>query len=626
MKFVRRGILILLCSFCLWSNHVHAEERADWSIYIYMCGSDLESSFAAATLNLKQILGVQLPEGVQIIIEAGGTKKWCNDFFSPDHIERYIYDCNGFRRIAQLEQANMGDISTFHDFLEFCDNEYPADKDALIIWNHGGGIQNGVCFDENYNMDGLSGNELKEELHGEDKSELYDLLGFDACLMGSLESGLILKNCAEYMVASEDTETGFGWAYDSWLTELSLDPSMDAVQLAEIICNSYMEFNTRMGVGDRATMSVMNLTQYEQLQEEYEALGWKMLRKQLEDQSFFIDLKRYASTLFRFGASGEEKSIENVDILALMHPFLESLGEEGSNFFNSMLNSCVYNVCGDYSAGKSVSVYFPLDGNPETVNAYEDMECSRSMAEFFHYCLTGELSENARSYLGIQDDSGEKKEKKTLIDIVPEGFELTQEGNMAVVNLSPEARDHVTDVSYAGMYYDENRDCGIFLGTDDELECNWETGEIRAELMNWGIEFGGHLGFLGLMYQNEDYNLYDVPIMLNDEPYYMHLVWKEAEQRFEILGVQKKQIDVNIAERTGIQLQSGDRIRMITKELKFSEDTSGDTSGDVLSDEFIYEEGMQIEVREMTGVFGMTIVLDGLYGESVWSDLLAFES
>ena len=46
----------------------------------------------------------------------------------------------------------MGKSKTFQDFLEWGLTEYPAEKTAVIMWNHGGAMQ-GVCSDENYNGD-----------------------------------------------------------------------------------------------------------------------------------------------------------------------------------------------------------------------------------------------------------------------------------------------------------------------------------------------------------------------------------------------------------------------------------------------------------------------------------------
>ena len=47
-----------------------------------------------------------------------------------------------------------------------------------------------------------------------------NLIGFDACLMAMVENAYPLRNLADYMVGSEETEPGDGWPYDLVLADL----------------------------------------------------------------------------------------------------------------------------------------------------------------------------------------------------------------------------------------------------------------------------------------------------------------------------------------------------------------------------------------------------------------------
>ncbi|MDD2294430.1 MAG: hypothetical protein PHW61_00655, partial [Eubacteriales bacterium] len=67
----------------------------EWAIYFYLCGSDLETNGGAATNDLAELLDVQLPENIKIIIQTGGASYWQNELISPDHIERYVFDSDG---------------------------------------------------------------------------------------------------------------------------------------------------------------------------------------------------------------------------------------------------------------------------------------------------------------------------------------------------------------------------------------------------------------------------------------------------------------------------------------------------------------------------------------------------
>ena len=54
------------------------QEPADWAIYWYLCGSDLESKHGAASADLDEMLKIKLPENMKVVIETGGATKWKN--------------------------------------------------------------------------------------------------------------------------------------------------------------------------------------------------------------------------------------------------------------------------------------------------------------------------------------------------------------------------------------------------------------------------------------------------------------------------------------------------------------------------------------------------------------------
>lgn len=59
-----------------------------------------------------------------------------------------------------VPSASMGEASTLADFLDFCSTNYPADHTAVIFWDHGSGSASGVSFDEIYDYDSLTLDEI----------------------------------------------------------------------------------------------------------------------------------------------------------------------------------------------------------------------------------------------------------------------------------------------------------------------------------------------------------------------------------------------------------------------------------------------------------------------------------
>lgn len=51
-------------------------EKSDWTIAVYMCGTDLESSHGAATADLIEMLEADIPKDVTLLVMTGGTKTW----------------------------------------------------------------------------------------------------------------------------------------------------------------------------------------------------------------------------------------------------------------------------------------------------------------------------------------------------------------------------------------------------------------------------------------------------------------------------------------------------------------------------------------------------------------------
>ena len=52
------------------------KDRAEWTVMVYLCGTDLESRFGMATYNLKEIARTEANDGVNVVIETGGAKSW----------------------------------------------------------------------------------------------------------------------------------------------------------------------------------------------------------------------------------------------------------------------------------------------------------------------------------------------------------------------------------------------------------------------------------------------------------------------------------------------------------------------------------------------------------------------
>jgi hypothetical protein len=58
------------------------------------------------------------------------------------------------------------------------------------------------------------------------------LVGFDTCLMATVDVAYTFSDIAKYLVASEETEPENGWYYSEWVGTLAENPSMDGAAWA----------------------------------------------------------------------------------------------------------------------------------------------------------------------------------------------------------------------------------------------------------------------------------------------------------------------------------------------------------------------------------------------------------
>lgn len=120
--------------------------------------------------------------------------------------------------VEDLGPVNMSDPKNLADFVEWGMKTYPAENYMVILSDHGDGWKGAL---QDWTHDGwMSLPQIREGLAEAQQrtGRKIDVLGFDACLMASTEVAHELKDTADYLVASEETEAAEGWNYTKFLT------------------------------------------------------------------------------------------------------------------------------------------------------------------------------------------------------------------------------------------------------------------------------------------------------------------------------------------------------------------------------------------------------------------------
>jgi hypothetical protein len=149
--------------------------------------------------------------------------------------------------IDDLGELNMGDPQTLVDFAHWAAINYPAKKYLLVIWNHGGGFRSlnlakDIVWDDTNGGDKITMSELEDALSmiSAQIGKNIDIVGMDACLMAMTEVAYQIKDYADILVTSEESEPESGWPYDTILSQLTSNPSLTSTQLATNIVDDYI--------------------------------------------------------------------------------------------------------------------------------------------------------------------------------------------------------------------------------------------------------------------------------------------------------------------------------------------------------------------------------------------------
>jgi hypothetical protein len=231
---------------------VRAQSLASWTVLIYLDGDN----------NLER-------EAVDDFLEmsAVGSNADLNIVVQFDRIAGYdgrYGDWTGTKRflitqgmtpepahvIADLGEVNMGDPQTLIDFVTWGRASFPAQRTAVIIWNHGDGWRaanflkrrrKAIAWDDTAGRDALNMAELRDALStvtGGGASPI-DLLAFDACLMAMIEIDAQIHPYVRVRTGSEETEPGTGYPFDDILADLRDHPEWDASELGKSIVERY---------------------------------------------------------------------------------------------------------------------------------------------------------------------------------------------------------------------------------------------------------------------------------------------------------------------------------------------------------------------------------------------------
>lgn len=371
-------VLIALLTPAGLRSQVHAQD-ASWTVMFYTT-ADTSNIEMPMIMDVNEVEYVGSSSDVNFVAQVDRTTEdpsWTD-------ARRFLltqdsdWQSVNSEMIMSLGEVNQGEPAALIDFVLWAAENYPAEHYALIMSDHGGGWD-GFGWDQTGGDDQLTMPELDQAFSAitESLGRKFDLIGFDACLMSQLEVIKLLAPYADVAVLAEETEPGYGWAYDYTLPELVANPGISAAELGQLFVQHYMytysEGEWKDAGYTKYDLNVIDLAQVPAAEAALNAFVRAVQANSGEVLSAIGDARNNAQT---FGGETPDEAdvtssadlIHFLDLLATLSPNAE-VAQAAQDFQNALSSLVIYHdASGDTLPGANgISVYFP-----RTQTVYDD--------------------------------------------------------------------------------------------------------------------------------------------------------------------------------------------------------------------------------------------------------------
>lgn len=644
------------------------------TIMVYICGTDLESKNGMASSDIQEMAAASFGDNVNLILYTGGCKEWkINGISNKVHQIYQIKNGELIRLEDDYGSGSMTDPKTLTSFIRYCNKNFPANRNQLIFWDHGGGSVSGFGYDEKKSGSGsMDLAEIDSALTN--AGVQFDFIGFDACLMATAETALMLNQHADYMIASEETEPGIGWYYTDWLTELGRNTSLPTVEIGKNIIDDFVDTCAKKCRGQKTTLSIIDLAEFSNtIPEKLSSFAQSVSTKLSNEDYKAVSDARYTTREFA--------SSSKIDQVDLAHLALNMNNSEGKALSDAIQNAVKYNrTSSNMSNAYGVSIYFPYrrTSNVDTAcNTYSqigmDLEYSKCIKQFASLETTGQIAAGGTSsplpsLMGMLGSSGSSGSSdiigQLLGSFLSGGSDRTIEGldnsNTEYMNETALSADDTAE--YVSMnYFDpsnlvweknsngqytmtlpenqwelvHNLDKNLFyddgegyvdMGLDNVFEFD-DDGNLIADTDDTWLAINGQ----PVAYYHTDTTEFDndtysisgyVPAMLNNERVSLILVFDSENPNGYIAGATTDYVnnETDTVAKSMIELENGDTLDFICDYYTY-DGTYNDSY--FLGEQMTVNDNMEISnVSVGDGELKISYCFTDIYNQEYWSETI----
>ena len=542
------------------------------TVMIYVCGSDLESDGGAATADINEILYATPSDNVRVILQTGGAKEWQNSVVDADTCQRWLATADGLVLLDDAGQQNMTDPPTLTDFIQFSAEQYPANRNILVLWDHGGGTLGGYGSDEHYPDGTMSLSQIDQALTG--ANVVFDWIGFDCCMMGTVENAFVAEKHADYLIASQRSEPGGGWYYTDWLNALYENPSLSTPEIGKRIVDTFIREEQNGDFGDELTLSVIDLTAFSPFMDALDAYLASVNTDLINTSAY----KEVSKARYDSRSPGEEE-YDQVDLAYLVNNI--SLGDGQALLSRLDDTVLISEQTAEHYAG--LSLYFPyasIESVQDTLDVAKSIGLSESyqkfMSDFASLMAGGQIyhgggasnpfTETPQSTSALSDSSWLDSElvsdyESYYAQNAYDGasLEIVEKDGQYVLEMSQNDWDIISDV-YLEVFLDTGEGY-LHLGSDNVAQFN-DAGDLIVTFDdNTWVAIDGHIvSFFAEQSQDANVSRGYVPAYVNGDEARLILVWNK--ENASVAGYERV-YDTEVASRGLVPLKDGDTIELI---------------------------------------------------------------
>ena len=503
-------------------------EKKAWTLCIYLCGTNLESEWGAGTTNLTRLLDAKIPDNVTVLAMTGGTLGWDPYNDAENYAGAYMVPDANCSQIYQITDEamklvysyptnlNMGDSVSLCELLAFANTYAPSDHIMVDIWDHGGGPLAGAVWDE-YTDNHMTllemANATKAYKNYTGKS--IDIIGFDACLMNSLEIAVAFSSSCDYLLASEEVEPNNGWDY-KFVEVFNKKANPTAYDIGKSAIDLYGPYNSAHPSQEDLTLALVDLSDIDKVAQAFDAMAAD-LNELMNDETKYSEFSRAVATVqpMYYAEDGLLDLYEFCDAVqdfsSNAKTIMNLLGKPSSNYVGKTLGdnpAIEYRVTGgDLKDALGMAFFYPVFGLYYSesysleyyINNFNNVATSEIYKEYVNALLT-ELN-------ALEGFTGE-----IVVNFDPEI-------NHYVASVEdPETLTPITSV-YVELFQkikDEKGNEHSYVLGDIDCDCDWDNNRFVENFDEYWYTCEGELVCASVAEYSGDGTYYYIPIFMED--------------------------------------------------------------------------------------------------------------